>query len=131
MANIFAVVLAENRQVFQPGETISGALLLNTDKEMNLRGVRVELHGLGHVRIRSGRVTYDKKETYLSFQAILLGRGKNDSLLLKYGAMYTHLISFIIFIITILISQCMICISLYGARAKRRSVTESLNSQQL
>lgn len=110
MANIFAVVLAENRQVFQPGETISGALLLNTDKEMNLRGVRVELHGLGHVRIRSGRVTYDKKETYLSFQAILLGRGKNDSLLLKYGAMYTHLISFIIFIFTILISQCMICI---------------------
>lgn len=75
MPPLFAIVLAENRQVFQPGETISGALLLNTDKEINLRGVRVELHGLGHVRIRSGKVTYERKETYLSFQSILLGRG--------------------------------------------------------
>ena len=77
MANLFAIALAENKQVFQPGETISGVLLLNTDKELTLRGVRVELHGLGHVRIRSGKVTYERKETYLGFQAILLGRGKN------------------------------------------------------
>ena len=76
MANLFAIVLAENRQVFQPGETIVGALLLNTDKEINLRNVRVELHGLGHARIRSGKVIFENKETYLSFQSILLGRGK-------------------------------------------------------
>lgn len=76
MANLFAIALAENRQVFQPGETISGTLFLNTDKELTLRGIRVELHGLGHVRIRSGKVTYERKETYLSFQAVLLGRGE-------------------------------------------------------
>lgn len=75
MANLFAVTFAENKQVYQPGETIFGALLLNTDKELTLRGVRVELHGLGHVRIRSGKVTYERKETYLALQAILLGRG--------------------------------------------------------
>ena len=77
MANLFAIALAENRHVYQPGETISGVLLLNTDKELTLRGVRVELHGLGHVRIRSGKVTYERRNTYLSYQAILLGRGKN------------------------------------------------------
>ena len=81
MANLFAIALAENKQVFQPGETISGVLLLNTDKELTLRGVRVELHGLGHVRIRSGKVTYERKETYLGLQAILLGRGENSDFL--------------------------------------------------
>ena len=90
MPPLFAIVLAENRQVFQPGETISGALLLNTDKEINLRSVRVELHGLGHVRIRSGKVTYERKETYLSFQSILLGRGKND-MFLKHTIIYIYL----------------------------------------
>jgi len=79
MANLFAIALAENRQVYQPGETISGVLLLNTDKELTLRGVRVELHGLGHVRIRSGKVTYERRNTYLSYQAILLGRGPLQS----------------------------------------------------
>lgn len=83
MPPLFAIVLAENRQVFQPGETISGALLLNTDKEINLRSVRIELHGLGRVRIHSGKVTYVRNETYLSFQSILLGRGKNDMLLIR------------------------------------------------
>ena len=77
MANLFAIALAENKQVYQPGETISGVLLLNTDKDLTLRGIRVELHGLGHVRIRSGKVTYERKETYLGLQAILLGRGKD------------------------------------------------------
>lgn len=81
MANLFAIALAENKQVYQPGETISGVLLLNTDKELTLRGIRVELHGLGHVRIRSGKVTYERKETYLGFQAILLGRGKYSDFL--------------------------------------------------
>lgn len=74
MANLFAIVLAEDRRVFQPGDTISGRLLLNTDKEITLRGVRIELHGFGHVRIRSGKVTYERRETYLNFQSILLGR---------------------------------------------------------
>ena len=76
MANLFAIVLAEDRRVFQPGDTISGRLLLNTDKEITLRGVRIELHGFGHVRIRSGKVTFERRETYLNFQSILLGRGK-------------------------------------------------------
>lgn len=89
MPPLFAIVLAENKQVFQPGETISGALLLNTDKEINLRSVRIELHGLGRVRIRSGKVTYVRNETYLSFQSILLGRGKND-MLLKRNTIYIH-----------------------------------------
>lgn len=75
MANLFAITLAEHKQVFQPGEIISGALLLNTDQALTLRGVRIELNGLGHVRIRSGKVTYEKKMTYLAEQAILLGRG--------------------------------------------------------
>lgn len=75
MANLFAIAFAENKQVYQAGETIFGVLLLNTDKELTLRGVRVELHGLGHVRIRSGKVKYVKNETYLALQAILLGRG--------------------------------------------------------
>ena len=79
MANLFAIALAENRLVYQPGETISGTLLLNTDKEINVRGIRVELHGLGHVRIRSGRVTYERNETLLgSTQSVLLGRGENS-----------------------------------------------------
>ena len=90
MPPLFAIVLAENRQVFQPGETISGALLLNTDKEINLKSVRVELHGLGHVRIRSGKVTYERKETYLSFQSILLGRGKSD-MFLKHNTIYIYI----------------------------------------
>ncbi len=80
MVNRFAIVLAENRQVFQPGDIISGALLLNTDKEINLRNVRVELHGLGQVRIHVGRFTYERKETYLDDHSILLGEGKNDSI---------------------------------------------------
>ncbi|RMX52135.1 hypothetical protein pdam_00015160 [Pocillopora damicornis] len=74
MANLFAIALTGDKRVFQPGDTISGVLLLNTNKEINLRGVRVELHGVGHVRIRSGKVTYARRENYLSFQSILLGR---------------------------------------------------------
>ena len=77
MANLFAFALAENRLVYQPGETISGSLLLNTDKELNLRSIRVELQGTGHVRIRSGKVTYERREPYLGFQIVLLGRGEN------------------------------------------------------
>lgn len=77
MANLFAFALAENRLVYQPGETISGSLLLNTDKELNLRSVRVELQGTGHVRIRSGKVTYERREPYLGFQIVVLGRGEN------------------------------------------------------
>ena len=79
MANLFVITLAEHKQVFQPGEIISGALLLNTDQALTLRGVRIELNGLGHVRIRSGKVTYEKKMTYLAEQAILLGRGTTES----------------------------------------------------
>lgn len=75
MANLFAFALAENRLVYQPGETISGSLLLNTDKELNLRSIRVELQGTGHVRIRSGKVTYERREPYLGFQIVVLGRG--------------------------------------------------------
>lgn len=74
MANLFAIALTGDKRVFQPGDTISGVLLLNTNKEINLRGVRVELHGVGHVRIRSGKVTYARRENYLSFHSILLGR---------------------------------------------------------
>lgn len=81
MANLFAIALTGDKRVFQPGDTISGVLLLNTNKEINLRGVRVELHGVGHVRIRSGKVTYARRENYLSFQSILLGRGKVFSVL--------------------------------------------------
>ena len=77
MANLFAFALAENRLIYQPGETISGTLLLNTDKELNLRRIRVELHGLGHVRFRSGKVTYERRETYLGFQIVVLGRGED------------------------------------------------------
>ena len=77
MANLFAFALAENRLVYQPGETISGSLLLNTDKELNLRSIRVELQGTGHVRIRSGKVTYERREPYLGFQIVVLGRGEN------------------------------------------------------
>ncbi|XP_078363601.1 arrestin domain-containing protein 4-like isoform X2 [Oculina patagonica] len=73
MANYFTIVLAENKQVFQPGETISGTLLLNTNKEIKLRSVRVELHGLGEVRIRVHKFTYERKETYLDDHSILLG----------------------------------------------------------
>ena len=78
MANLFAIALAENRQVYQPGETISGTLLLNTDKEINLRGIWVELHGLGHVRIRSGKTTYERRERLLGFTAVILGRGESS-----------------------------------------------------
>ena len=77
MANLFAFALAENRLVYQPGETISGSLLLNTDKELNLRSIRVELQGTGHVRIRSGKVTYERREPYLGCQIVVLGRGEN------------------------------------------------------
>ncbi|KAJ7372506.1 hypothetical protein OS493_019015 [Desmophyllum pertusum] len=80
MANIFAVVLAERTdKCFSPVKPFQVRCCSTQTRKMNLRGVRVELHGLGHVRIRSGRVTYDKKETYLSFQAILLGRGPFQS----------------------------------------------------
>lgn len=74
MVNLFVIALTGDKRVFQPGDTISGVLLLNTNKEITLRGVRVELHGVGNVRIRSGKVTYARRETYLGFQSILLGR---------------------------------------------------------
>ena len=84
MAYQFGIALAENRQVFQPGETISGVLLLNTNEEIKLRGICINLHGHGRVKIRSGKVTYVRNETYLSYQSILLGRGRVSHVLSFY-----------------------------------------------
>ena len=81
MVNHFYIALAENRHVFQAGETISGALLLNADKEINLESVWVALHGSGHVRIYAGKITYERNETYLNDHSTLLGGGKSDSIL--------------------------------------------------
>ncbi len=84
MANRFAIVLAENKQVFQPGETISGALLLNTDKEIEPRYVRVALHGLAKVRIGKNV----RRETYLDEHQTLLGGGKSD--FFKYRTVHIY-----------------------------------------
>ncbi len=86
MVNHFAIVLAENKQVFQPGDTISGSVLLNTDKEINLRRIYIELRGMGGVAMVSLSTFYRRTWTYLDLKSILLGKGKSG-MRLKYSIM--------------------------------------------
>jgi len=73
MAKHFAIALDENRHIFHPGETISGVLLLNTDKELTLRSIRVELIGMGRVSIREYKTTYVNRRGYVNLCKTLLG----------------------------------------------------------
>lgn len=73
MAKHFAIALDENRHIFHPGETISGVLLLNTDKELTLRSIRVELIGMGRVSIREYKTTYVNRTRYVNLCKTLLG----------------------------------------------------------
>ena len=79
--NHIAILLDENKLVFQPGETISGELWIYTGKGIILRSARVELHGVGRVSFYRSKTNYKRTETYLDCKSILLGEGKSGMLL--------------------------------------------------
>ena len=81
---LFTVLFAENRRTFYPGELINGTVLLKTNKDLKLRGVRIEFHGQAKVRWSessgSGQNrrthSYRNVEDYINTVATLYGKGK-------------------------------------------------------
>ena len=79
----FVVEFYGGKRTFYPGEAINGTLRLKVNKELKLRGIRLEFHGKAHIHwsetTGSGdnRRTrhYSNNETYIDTLATLFGKG--------------------------------------------------------
>ena len=71
------------KKTFYPGEALNGTLRFKVNKELKLRGLRIEFHGKANVywteRRGSGKKRrtrrYSNKETYIDTLATLFGKG--------------------------------------------------------
>ena len=80
----FVVEFYGGKKTFYPGEALNGTVRLKVNKELKLRGLRIEFHGKAHVhwtettgsgenrRTRS----YNNSETYIDTLATLFGKGQ-------------------------------------------------------
>ena len=79
----FVVQFDRGKRTFYPGEAINGTLRLKVNKELKLRGLRIEFHGKAHVH---WSVTYEGRgpkrsdeyinsQTYIDTLATLFGKG--------------------------------------------------------
>ena len=86
---IFRVDFAENKKTFFPGEIMQGKVVLKTNKELKLRGLRIYLRGESRVRWteshttgsgsnrRTSRRTYSNHEDHINIVSTLYGKGKS------------------------------------------------------
>ena len=83
----FAVEFYGGKRTFYPGEAINGTLRLTVNKELKLRGLRIEFHGKAHVHwsetygSEENRSTrhfdeYNNSQTYIDTLATLFGKGQ-------------------------------------------------------
>lgn len=83
----FIVEFYAGKTTFYPGEALNGTLRVKVNKELKLRGIRLEFHGKAHIHwsetTGSGehRRTrhYSNSETYINTMATLFGKGPNES----------------------------------------------------
>ena len=82
---LFAVYFEGNKRTFYPGEIINGTAFLKTNKELKLRGVRIEFHGQAKVRWSetsgSGKShrhhSHSNQENFIDTAATLYGKGES------------------------------------------------------
>ena len=80
----FVVEFYEGKRTFYPGEAINGTLRLKVNKELKLRGLRIEFHGKAHVHWsethgsgkKRRRRHYNNSQTYIDTLATLFGKGQ-------------------------------------------------------
>ena len=89
----FVVEFDRGKRTFYPGEAINGTLRLKVNKELKLRGVRIEFHGKAHVHWSETSETYgdhgsgvntvnrrtrhyNNSQTYIDTLATLFGKGQ-------------------------------------------------------
>ena len=89
----FVVEFDRGKRTFYPGEAVNGTLRLKVNKELKLRGVRIEFHGKAHVHWSESSETYtygdhgsgvnsrrtrhyNNSQTYIDTLATLFGKGQ-------------------------------------------------------
>ena len=79
----FVVEFYGGKRTFNPGETLNGTLRLKVNKELKLRGLRIEFHGKAYIHWsettgtgeRRRTSSYSNSETYIDTLATLFGKG--------------------------------------------------------
>ena len=82
--DFFVVEFYGGKRTYYPGEAINGTLRLKVNKELKLRGIRLEFHGKAYIHWSessgSGKNRrtrhYSNSETYIDTLATLFGKGK-------------------------------------------------------
>ena len=86
----FVVEFDRGKRTFYPGEAVNGTLRLKVNKELKLRGVRIEFHGKAHVHWSETSETYEdhgsgvnrrtrhcnNSQTYIDTLATSFGKGQ-------------------------------------------------------
>lgn len=75
----FRVVFQNEKTTFFPDEIINGNVNVKVNKELKLRGIRVEFHGEANVFLSGGdhrRKKPANSEVYINLVATLYGKGK-------------------------------------------------------
>lgn len=83
----FVVEFYGGKRTFYPGEAINGTLRLKVNKELKLRGLRIEFHGKAHVHWSETRGSgenrrtrhYNNSQTYIDTLATLFGKAPGQS----------------------------------------------------
>jgi len=74
----FRVEFQDDKTTFFPGEIIKGIVRVMVNKELKLRGIRVEFHGEANVFLSGGdqrRKRPANSEVYIDLVATLFGKG--------------------------------------------------------
>ena len=80
----FVVEFDRGKRTFYPGEAVNGTLRLKVNKELNLRGVRIEFHGKAHVHWSESHGSgenlstsyYNNSQSYIDTLATVFGKGQ-------------------------------------------------------
>jgi len=79
--DFFVVEFYGDKRTYYPGEAINGTLRLMVNKELKLRGIRLEFHGKGKIHWAESSGSdeckhYRNSETYIDTLVTLFGKGK-------------------------------------------------------
>lgn len=86
--DLLAVAFTDNTKVYYPGTVLNGAVIVKLNKELKLRGIRIEFHGEARVRwsehhshssgghSRTTTRTYSNTQIYINTSATLFGKGR-------------------------------------------------------
>ena len=80
----FVVEFDRGKRTFYPGEAVNGTLRLKVNKELKLRGVRIEFHGKAHVHWSESHGSgenlstsyYNNSQSYIDTLATVFGKGQ-------------------------------------------------------